>query len=289
MQRKITKATGLDNYFRKLSKFPVLTADEEAELCHKAKHKNDKKAKRKLLLSNLRLVIFIVKKEFKWYGIPFEDLIQEGNIGLMRAIEKYDSKIGTKFSTYIGMCIKWKIYTYVLKNFKQVNIGRSVLHVKLFFKLRKFKAKIHLPAKEEREYIANAIGVSVKEIETMEMALYGKYYSYDPVIENGEDEEEMESKDFIPIRHLHGLNDNPADLVEKQEYQSYIIDALVSRLNRMPARDRDIIMNRYFVDKPMSLAELGKYYKLSKERIRQIEKPALEILKKLANELAKEM
>lgn len=279
--RKNSSPTGLDAYFRKLAKFPVLTKEEEAELCYKVEHENDSKAKHKLIVSNLRLVIFIVKKEFKWYGISYEDLIQEGSIGLMRAIEEYDSNRGTKFSTYIGMCIKWKLYVYVLKNFKQINIGRTTLHVKLFFKLRKLKATIYLPVKEEHEYIANTLGVSIEEIKTMEMALYGKYYSYDPVIET-DDENEQE---FSPTKHLSSPNSNPADIVEKQEYHSYIIDLLVARLNKLPERQRNIVMNRHFVDKPITLVELGKYYNLTKERVRQIEKEAINILKELVKEL----
>lgn len=286
MRTKTSTQSGLDVYFQKISKIPILSTEEETELCYKVKHENDSKAKGKLFRANLRLVVFIVNHEFKGYKFLYEDLIQEGSIGLLGAIERYDSSLGGKFSTYISLCIKWKIYVYILKNFKQINISRTTLHVKLFFKLRKLKAKIHLPAKEEREYIAESIGASIKEIESMEMALYGKYYSYDPVKESAEDEDEDE---YSPAKHLHALDNNPADIAEKQEYQSYIIDALVSRLNKMPERDRDIIINRYFVDKPMTLEALGKYYKLTRERIRQIEKSAFEILKKLAKDLTKEI
>lgn len=286
MHTKTSKQTGLDAYFSRITKFSALTKKETAELCYKVENENDSKAKHKLLISNLRLVVFIVKKEFKWYGMPHEDLIQEGNIGLIEAIKNYDSSIGTKFSAYIGLCIKWKIYTYVLKNFKQINLGRSTLHVKLFFKLRKMKAKIHLPVKEELEYVANAIGVSIQEIEKMEEALYGKYYSYSTV-ETPYEEDSEYSIDMA--KPLLSNNKNPAEIVETEEYQSYVIDALVKRLNKMPAMERDIIMSRYFVDKPMTLEALGKYYKLSRERIRQIEKPAFEILKKLANDLTEKM
>ncbi len=287
MPTKATNATVLDAYFHQVFKIPLLSKKEEGELCYNVEYKNDIAARSKLLISNLRLVVFIVRKEFKWYGISYEDLIQEGNIALIEAIKKYDSSKGPIFSTYLSMCIKWKIYTYVLKNFKQININRSTLHVKLFFKLRKLKTKIHLPAKEEREYIAKTIGVSIKEIESMEMALYGKYYSYDPVRESGEDENE--DNDSSSIKHLHKVNDNPADIVEKQEYQSYVIDALISRLNKMSERERDIIINRYFIDKPMTLDALGKYYKLTKERIRQIEITALAVLKSLAKKLTEEI
>lgn len=288
MRTKVHKSSTLDIYFNRLSKYPVLTKEEQDELCYKVEFENDAKAKHKLLCSNLRLVIFIVKKEFKSYNIPFEDLIQEGNMGLMPAIENYKSSVGTKFSTYIGLCIKWKIYTYILKNFKQVNIGRTTMQVKLFFKMRKLKATINLPQKEEREYIADAIGVNIEEIEKMEMAMYGRYYSYDTVYADDDEGDDDFAYNLTPSKYLHKEKDDPSYIVEKEEYQSYIIDALVSRLNKMEERERHIILNRHFVDQPVSLAELGKYYKLTKERIRQIEKPAFEILKQFAKDLVKE-
>lgn len=276
MNTELTTVENLSAYLAQIGNIPLLTEEEELELARKFYHDNDLEAARKMILSHLRFVVFIAKR-YKNYNLPLEDLIQEGNIGLMKAVNRFNPEQGVKLSSFAVHYIKSEILEYIVRNFKPAKIATTKAQRKLFFNLRHMKTDIGRTSKEERESIAKTLNVSTEDVEEMEKRLYAPALSFDP-IDSDEDD-----RTFIPSEHLADPSGDPLAALE-EEYQLAIKDKIMDFINTLPERDADIILSRKFMDPAMTLRELSERYHISMERVRQIEANIINSLSDLVKE-----
>jgi len=264
-------------YLKEIQKFPILTAEEEFNYAKKFKENGDKEAAKMLLQSHLRLVAKIAIK-FKNYGLPISDLVSEGNLGLIQAVKKFDPDRGFRFSTYAMWWVKAYIQEYILKSWSLVKIGTTIAQKKLFFNLHKIKRRIKNNddknlSEEQIERISGDLNVSKKEVKEMESRLSGSDISIDSPIDD--DEESLNIKNSLAS---HEANQEQI-IIENQEknHREYVLREAFAVLND---RERDILIKRQMSEISMTLEELSKIYKISRERIRQIEQNALDKMKK---------
>ena len=274
----------LSHYLQQIKKFPMLTEKQEVSLANKWRKEGDTKAAHKLVTSHLRLVARIAMG-YRGYGLPITELISEGNIGLMQAVKKYDPDKGFRLATYAMWWIRAAIQEYVLKSWSLVKIGTTAAQKKLFFNLKKIKNQLddytdgNLKPHQVKE-ISDRLNVSEKEVTEMEGRISGNDYSLNSMVSSDSDEEWQE-----------WLVDEDADheikIAEKEEVNKR--KALLSKaINILNEREKNIIKVRKLSEEPKTLEELSKEYKISRERIRQIEERAFEKLQLEMMNLAKE-
>lgn len=274
----------LTHYLQQIKKFPMLTAKQEINLANKWINDGDTSAAHKLVTSHLRLVAKIAMG-YRGYGLPVTELISEGNIGLMQAVKKYDPDKGFRLATYAMWWIRAAIQEYVLKSWSLVKIGTTAAQKKLFFNLRKLKNQLsdysdgNLKPHQVKE-IADRLNVSEKEVTEMEGRMSGNDYSLNALVSADGNEEWQE-----------WLVDEDADheikIAEKEEINKRKI-LLSKAINVLNEREKDIIQGRKLSENPKTLDELSKEYKISRERIRQIEERAFQKLQTEMLNLAKE-
>ena len=274
----------LSHYLQQIKKFPMLTEKQEVSLANKWIKEGDTKAAHTLVTSHLRLVARIAMG-YRGYGLPITELISEGNIGLMQAVKKYDPDKGFRLATYAMWWIRAAIQEYVLKSWSLVKIGTTAAQKKLFFNLKKIKNQLddytdgNLKPHQVKE-ISDRLNVSEKEVTEMEGRISGNDYSLNSMVSSDSDEEWQE-----------WLVDEDADheikIAEKEEINKR--KALLSKaINVLNEREKNIIQVRKLSEEPKTLEELSKEYKISRERIRQIEERAFEKLQLEMMNLAKE-
>ncbi len=266
----------LANYLQQIKKFPMLTAEEEYMLAKRFKEHGDSDAAHKLVTSHLRLVAKIAMG-YKGYGLPITDLISEGNVGIMQAVKKFDPEKGFRLATYAMWWIRANIQEYVLHSWSLVKIGTTAAQKKLFFNLRKIKNQLvsidsgNLSPENVRE-IATRLDVKEGEVIDMENRLFTSDQSLN--VRLGEDND-TEWQDLIEDK-----NDTQDKIIEKNDEYSYRKDLFLKALNILNTREKEIVSFRKLQDQPLKLEELSKKYKISRERVRQIEEKAMEKLKK---------
>src|SRR5690606_10190048 len=265
----------LDQYIQAAASIPVLTAEEEHALATRFRKENDLDAARRLVLSHLRFVIHIARG-YAGYGLPFGDLIQEGNIGLMKAVKRFDPDVGVRLVSFAVHWIRAEIHEFVLKNWRVVKVATTKAQRKLFFNLRKAKKHLGWLTRDETEAVAKDLGVSPREVTEMEKRLTGYDVSFDPDPSADDDE-------FAPVSYLPAPGSDPAQLIERDDWEADAQDRLRDALERLDDRSRDILAKRWLVERKATLHELAAEYGVSAERIRQIEANAI---KKLRNQLA---
>lgn len=265
------------HYLQEIQKFPLLTFEEEQKYGERFQKTGDKEAARMLIQSHLRLVVKIASK-FRAYGLPIVDLVSEGNVGLIQAVKKFDPTKGFRFSTYAMWWIKAYIQEYILRSWSMVKIGTTVAQKKLFFNLRKIKKRLEfnetgnlLP--EEITRIAHDLNVSEHEVIDMNARMQNSDGSLNQVIGDEEDGVEVGDKLASPIISQEQLAIN----TQEKSRQVALLKEAFLLLND---REKDIVMKRQLSDNPPTLDDLSKIYKISKERVRQIEAGALEKIKK---------
>ena len=267
---------GLSNYLLQIKKFPMLSSEEEYMLAKRWKKRGDLKAAQKLITSHLRLVAKIAMG-YRGYGLPVNELISEGNIGLMQAVKKFDPEKGFRLATYAMWWIKASIQEYVLRSWSLVKIGTTTAQKKLFFNLKKLKNQI-APGQEgdlkdeQVDEISKRLDVDSKEVVNMNRRMMGKEKSLNDPIKSGETDE---WQDWLVDKNL----DQELIVSQKQEYddKKELLNDAMKILNE---REKEIINARRLSENPKTLEELSKKYKISRERIRQIETKAFEKLQK---------
>ncbi|HEX7079819.1 MAG TPA: RNA polymerase sigma factor RpoH [Gammaproteobacteria bacterium] len=262
----------LEHYIQAVNAVPVLSAEEEHELATRLRDHNDLDAARRLVLSHLRFVVHIARG-YAGYGLPLGDLIQEGNVGLMKAVRRFDPSVGVRLVSFAVHWIRAEIHEFVLRNWRLVKVATTKSQRKLFFNLRKAKKHLGWLTKDETEAVARDLGVSPHEVTEMEQRLSGHDLSLDP--------DPADDDDFAPAAYLPAPNADPADTVERDDWAADAHDRLDGALERLDPRSRDILTRRWLTDNKATLHELAAEYRVSAERIRQIEANAIGKLKSM--------
>jgi RNA polymerase sigma-32 factor len=263
----------IDKYLNQVYKIPVLTREEELELTTEFFETEDVKLAHKLVISHLRFVVHIAKS-YAGYGLPLADIIQEGNVGLLKAVTKFDPNKGVRLVSFAVHWIKAEIHEFILKNWRIVKIATTKAQRKLFFNLRSKKKNTGWLTDEEAKRIAKELDVSVKEVMHMENRLN----SADSAFDAPTDEEDNE-KAFSPSQYLEDNSFNPEDIAEQKNYEDVNHTALIKNISALDKRSQDIIRARWLDDNKITLNELADKYSVSAERIRQIEATAFKKLK----------
>ena len=268
-----TPGKDIESYLSCVHAIPILTPEQEKELAFKLYENNDLEAARQLVLSHLRFVIHIARS-YSGYGLPLADIIQEGNVGLMKAVDRFDPNKGVKVVSFAVHWIKAEIHEYILKNWRMVKIATTKAQRKLFFNLRSKKKSLDWLTKEEAENIAKDLNVEVKDVLHMENRLTSHDTAFDAP--SGTDDE---GDVMYPSQYLEDKSFSPEILVSEQEVAEHNSEELTIALSQLDERSKDIISRRYLCDEKETLHELAEEYKISAERIRQIENGALKKLK----------
>lgn len=259
----------LTRYLQSIRKFPILEADEEYRLAVSYQNTRDQKIAYKLITSHLRLVVKVVSK-FKGYGLPISEMISEGNIGLMYAIEKFEPEKGFRFSTYALWWIKASVQKYILNSWSLVKLGTTAAQKKLFFNLRKMKNKMNLSDDREMSQdilnqIAKSLHVSVQDVTDMNMRLQSHDGSLNTVLSDSADGG-SEWMDFIS-----DTKPNQEEILASSETLKYRKKKFCEALGILNSREKDILFKRRLAENTSTLDDLSKTYNISKERVRQIE------------------
>ena len=257
----------IEAYISIANQAPVLTKEEEHALAVKFKENNDLDAARQLILSQLRFVVHIART-YSGYGLPLADIIQEGNVGLMKAVKKFDPDKGVRLVTYAVHWIRAEIHEFVFDNWKIVKVATTKAQRKLFFKLRNSKKKIGWLTNDEKSLIANDLGVKTRDVETMEQRLASK----DVLFDRPEDD----SDSYVsPAGFLPAPNSDPSRLVEKENWLESNIELLSEAMDNLDNRSKEVLKLRWLTEEKVTLKELAKKFNVSLERVRQIEEQAI--------------
>jgi len=259
----------IESYLASVHSIPILTREQEQELAIKLYENDDLDAARQLVIHHLRFVVHIARS-YQGYGLPLADIIQEGNVGLMKAVNKFDPHKGVKVVSFAVHWIKAEIHEYILRNWRQVKIATTKAQRKLFFNLRSKKKDLEWLTKDEAEKIAADLNVEVKDVLHMENRLSSTDASFDSPISSDSDEEVMSPSQFLEDKRF-----SPEDLVANSEAEDMNHAALFEALESLDERSKDILLRRYLAEDKATLHDLADDYKVSAERIRQIESAAL--------------
>mgnify|MGYP000405729124 FL=1 len=263
----------IESYLASVHSIPILTKEQEQELALKLYEEDDLDAARQLVIHHLRFVVHIARS-YQGYGLPLADIIQEGNVGLMKAVDKYDPHRGVKVVSFAVHWIKAEIHEYILKNWRLVKIATTKAQRKLFFNLRSKKKTLEWLTKEEAEKIAADLNVEVKDVLHMENRLSSNDASFDAPTSTDADDEIMS-----PSQYLEDKRYDPELIVANSEAEQLNHNDLLEALKMLDDRSKDILQRRYLSDQKATLHDLADEYDVSAERIRQIENGALKKLK----------
>ncbi|MGO1296111.1 MAG: RNA polymerase sigma factor RpoH [Vibrio sp.] len=269
----------LDSYIRSVNSYPMLTAEEEHSLAERLHYDGEIEAAKGLILSHLRFVVHVARG-YSGYGLPMADLVQEGNIGLMKAVKRFNPEVGVRLVSFAVHWIKAEIHEYVLRNWRIVKIATTKAQRKLFFNLRKSKKRLGWFNNGEVETVARELGVEPSEVREMESRLAAQ----DPTFEMSSDDDENASFS-APALYLEDKHSDLADNVEAQNWEEHTTQRLVSALSTLDDRSQNIVRSRWLDDQKMTLQELADNYQVSAERIRQLEKNAMKKLKEAVGDI----
>jgi len=261
-----------DSYLGGVVKIPKLSAEEEKELATRFQDLGDLDAAKELVMANLRFVAHIARG-YNGYGLPLPDIIQEGNIGLMKAVKRFDPNVGVRLVSFAVHWIRAEIHEYVIKNWRIVKVATTKSQRKLFFNLRKSKKHLGHLSRNEAEAVAENLGVNLDVVYEMELRLNGKDTAFDLPTDNDDE------SSHAPANYLQQDNADPALLLEKSEWQGHEQQLLRASLAELDERSQDILASRWLSEKKSTLHELAERYGVSAERIRQLEKNAMKKLK----------
>lgn len=265
----------LDAYVDRVSRIPVLSREEESALAHRLKDEGDLEAARQLVLSHLRFVVHIARG-YSGYGLPVGDLIQEGNVGLMKAVKRFDPTVGVRLVSFAVHWIRAEIHEYVLRNWRLVKIATTKAQRKLFFNLRRFKKNLGWLTESETLAIAGDLGVTPAEVTDMEQRLSSRDLSFDPAPDTDEEENVYSPSSYLPHPEA-----DPSVAVEREQWDEDTAERLSQALETLDDRSRHILQSRWMGEEKATLHELADRYGVSAERIRQIEANAIKKLRGL--------
>jgi RNA polymerase sigma-32 factor len=264
----------LDAYIDRVSQIPVLSKEDEVALATRFRTEADLDAARQLVLSHLRFVVHIARG-YLGYGLPMGDLVQEGNVGLMKAVKRFDPAVGVRLVSFAVHWIRAEIHEYVLRNWRLVKVATTKSQRKLFFNLRRMKKNLTWLSEEETKAVARDLGVDVSDVREMEQRLSARDMSFDPTPES--DEEDT----YSPAMYLPASHADPAIEVEREEWDEDSSERLSIALEKLDERSRNILKRRWMTDDKATLHELADEYGISAERVRQVETNAISKLKGL--------
>jgi len=267
----------MDSYISAAFQLPMLTAEQEHELAVRWHEHEDLEAARQLVFAHLRFVVRIARG-YNGYGLPQNDLIQEGTVGLMKAVRRFDPGMGVRLVSFAVHWIKAEIHEYILRNWRIVKVATTKAQRKLFFNLRSAKKRLGWFTQEEIEGVAEDLGVKPETVLEMEARMSNHDVAFDPI-----EVDEDDAASFAPAAYLADLREEPATLLESADTAAHEHEQLSSALRGLDERSRDILQRRWLNEQKETLHELTDEYGVSAERIRQIEKAAM---KKLRNAIA---
>jgi RNA polymerase sigma-32 factor len=266
----------LDGYIQAVGGIPVLSKEDEQALAHRLRDNEDLDAARDLVMSHLRFVVHIAKG-YTGYGLPLNDLIQEGNVGLMKAVKRFDPEYGVRLVSFAVHWIRAEIHEFVLKNWRIVKVATTKAQRKLFFNLRKKKKTLAWLSDAETKAIAKDLGVKPQEVTEMEKRLHSRDAIFDPTPDLDDE------RNFTPAAYLPSPDADPAKQVEATDWKDDATTRMTAALNILDDRSRRILEERWLTEDKMTLHQLAAEYGISAERIRQLEVNAI---KKLRNAMA---
>ena len=266
----------LGSYLREVYRVPVLSAEREQELAIRLRDKDDLQAARELVVSHLRFVVKIARG-YSGYGLPLSDLIQEGGIGLMKAVRRFDPNVGVRLVSFAVHWVKAEIHEFILRNWRIVKVATTKAQRKLFFNLRSSKKRLGWFSRDEVESVAEDLGVSPETVLEMESRLSGQDISFDPAVAGDDDEVNLTPSAYIAAP---GSTD-PALALEQSDWERQNSGHLHHSLAQLDERSRIILEQRWLADQKATLHQLADRFGVSAERIRQLEKNAINKLKKL--------
>ncbi len=261
----------LDSYVHAVNNVPVLSAERERELANELHENQNMDAARELVLSQLRFVVHIARG-YSGYGLPMADLVQEGNVGLMKAVKRFNPEVGVRLVTYAVHWIRAEIHEYVLRNWRLVKVATTKAQRKLFFNLRKKKKHLGWLSADETQAIADDLGVAASEVTEMEQRLTASDMAYDAPATDNDD------ANYAPVHYLKKHGDDPAEIIEAEDSNDDSNARLLVAMNNLDERSRDILKARWLAEEKATLHELADVYGVSAERIRQIESAAMKKL-----------
>jgi RNA polymerase sigma-32 factor len=265
----------LTAYIASVNSIAVLTPEQEKELANQYYYDNDVDAARQLVLSHLRFVVHMAKT-YSGYGLPLGDLIQEGNVGLMKAVKRFNPEVGVRLISFAVHWIKAEMHEFILKNWRIVKIATTKAQRKLFFNLRSSKKSLGWLNNEETEAVARDLGVDAKVVRQME----GRMSAFDTSFDIEPDADE-ELSYRAPVNYLEDQNSDVAVNLEEEEWEEVTNNSLHLALDGLDERSKDILASRWLSEEKATLHELADKYDVSAERIRQLEKNAMNKVKAL--------
>ncbi len=272
---QIALPTGsIDSYIQSVNQVPILTQEEEIELARRLRDFNDIEAARRLVMSHLRFVVKIARG-YNGYGLQQADLVQEGNVGLMKAVKRFDPEMGVRLVSFAVHWIRAEIHEFIIRNWRIVKIATTKAQRKLFFNLRSAKKRLGWMNQAEINDIANDLGVKPSEVLEMEKRLA----NYDASFDGYADDDDEDGNYTAPSYFLENKSAGPEELVETAEFDEEQQEALKSAMTQLDERSMDIIARRWLTEDKATLHELAAKYDVSAERIRQIENNAMKKLR----------
>ena len=265
----MTPGANLNAYIQGTATVPILSIEEERSLGEALYYEEDLDAARRLVMSHLRFVVHIARS-YSGYGLPLADLIQEGNVGLMKAVRRFNPEKGVRVVSFAVHWIKAEIHEFILRNWRIVKVATTKAQRKLFFNLRSAKKELQWLTADEAKAVADDLGVELKDVKEMEMRLYARDAAFDAPADEDED-----SVQYAPVFFLNDKNADPAEQVEKEDYEGDNNYRLAEAVKSLDERSQDILQRRWLEDKKATLHQLADEYGVSAERIRQLEKNAM--------------
>lgn len=270
----------IESYIQSVNRIPMLSAAEEKALAERLVNDNDLEAARGLIMSHLRFVVHVARS-YSGYGLPQADLIQEGNIGLMKAVKRFDPSVGVRLVSFAVHWIKAEIHEYVLRNWRVVKVATTKAQRKLFFNLRKMKKRLGWFTQDEVNTVAESLGVSTSEVLEME----ARMSAHDQAFElSSDDDDARDGGSYSPAQYLEDKRSDLAEEIENENWEAHTQQRLLSAIKTLDERSQDIVRARWLDDEnKVTLQELADKYQVSAERVRQLEQNAM---KKLRNAMA---
>lgn len=273
----------IEGYIQAVSRIPMLSAEEEKTFAERLRSTGDLDAAQRLIVSHLRFVAHIARS-YLGYGLPLGDLVQEGNVGLMKAVKRFDPAYGVRLVSFAVHWIRAEIHEFVLKNWRIVKIATTKAQRKLFFKLRGAKKRLGWFNQEEVNIVARELGVSPETVREMDMRLSGRDEAFDPFMETDRDDDH---EGHSPAAYLStGPESNPAYALEESDWEAQTAHHLHAALEKLDPRSRAIVQRRWLNDEKPTLHDLAAEYGVSAERIRQLEANAMKKLRAALPEAA---
>ena len=264
----------LDAYIQAVNTVPVLSAEEEHALAERLYFHEDIDAARQLVLAHLRFVVHIARS-YSGYGLPLADLIQEGNVGLMKAVRRFNPDVGVRLVSFAVHWIKAEIHEFVLRNWRIVKVATTKAQRKLFFNLRGAKKRLGRLNEEETRKVAEDLGVKASDVREME----GRLAAHDAAFDGAPDDDDEDNTPMSPARFLPAGNDDPADVLAEQDWRERSHAQLSEALRDLDERSREILQRRWLTDDKSTLQSLADEFNVSAERIRQLENQAIKKLR----------